>query len=97
MNLEYYPEARADVQKAYDWYDECSYEAAEGFRASLNYTLGKITENPNAYGYVKGTVKVASLKRFPYAVYFEVELDRVKIIAVMHHSRNPRIWKKRLQ
>jgi len=36
------------------------------------------------------------MSRFPYAIYFRVEDDEIRILAFQHHSRHPDYWKSRL-
>jgi plasmid stabilization system protein ParE len=34
-------------------------------------------------------------QRFPFGVFYQVEEDRVVVIAVLHGSRHPRAWQRR--
>ena len=40
-------------------------------------------------------VRPAKLRRFPYVVYYRVLADRIEVLAVLHGSRDPRIWQGR--
>lgn len=35
------------------------------------------------------------LRKFPFNIYFQVENCEIDILAIIHTSRNPKIWKKR--
>jgi hypothetical protein len=36
------------------------------------------------------------MPRFPYAIYYRVLPDHVRILAFKHHSRHPDYWRYRL-
>jgi plasmid stabilization system protein ParE len=56
-----------------------------------------ISENPDIFQKQEFNIYRHFLSRFPYSIYFNTEYreNTIKIIAVLHHSRNPEIWKKR--
>jgi plasmid stabilization system protein ParE len=40
-------------------------------------------------------VRCALVRRFPYAVYYRVEPERIVVIAVFHTKRDPGVWQSR--
>jgi len=50
---------------------------------------------PERYPLVRGTVRRALLRRFPYAVFFVATADFVSVLACMHARRDPRRWQER--
>ena len=36
----------------------------------------------------------AKLRRFPFAVYYEIESEQIVVFAVWHYRRDPRGWKR---
>lgn len=34
------------------------------------------------------------LRRFPYAIYFVAEVDRVTVLRVLHQARDPEAWRR---
>ena len=48
-----------------------------------------------AYQLVDRKMRRALLRRFPYAVFFEVGEAEILVYAVFHCARDPRSWKRR--
>jgi hypothetical protein len=44
---------------------------------------------------VKGAVRRATMKRFPYQVFFTSDANEILVIAVHHAKRNPSRWRER--
>lgn len=40
---------------------------------------------------------IALVRRFPHGVFYVERADRIIVAAVLHRSRNPRIWRARLK
>ncbi|NJO90469.1 MAG: hypothetical protein HC831_17065 [Chloroflexia bacterium] len=51
--------------------------------------------NPNHYQVVYKGLKRALTVRFPYGIFFTVEGDTIYVLAIVHTSRSPKVWKKR--
>ena len=95
INLIFRPAAAADVQDAYNWYEEQRPGLGEEFLSSLKLLTQEVAENPLRYPVVYRGTRRALLRRFPYGLFYRIMGDLVVIIACMHGSRNPRIWQSR--
>jgi plasmid stabilization system protein ParE len=40
-------------------------------------------------------IRRALLKRFPFGIFFRLRSNRIRIVAVMHLSRDPKRWRQR--
>lgn len=90
------PEAEAETQEAVDYYrQEASRDLALDFLEKVQATLERISESPLQFPVVHRGVRRAIVKRFPYGVFFRLRGDFVKVIAIVHHARHPRVWKRR--
>ncbi len=88
------PEAEADVQEAWRWYHTRSPLTATRFLDTLEALLQVVQEQPQSFRTVRGALHRALLPRFPFAVYFDVEADRIRVVAVLHVRRRPRRWRR---
>ena len=56
-------------------------------------TCDRIAEFPRPYRIVEqeigSDIRRAPVRRFPYGVFYEVELDRVIVLAFFHAKRDP--------
>ena len=50
---------------------------------------------PELYAVTFRGVRPAKLRRFPYVMYYRMLADRIEVLAVLHGSRNPRVWQSR--
>ena len=65
------------------------------FRGTVEEYFQRILENPEWFPKVRGEVRRAVVRRFPFAIHFLVETDRIVILSVFHTSRNPEQLKTR--
>ena len=71
-------------------------ELTEKFLQELGETVKHIQSIPNSCQKRLGDIRVSFLKRFSYGVYFKIYDTEISVIAILHTSRNPQIWKSRL-
>jgi toxin ParE1/3/4 len=86
---------RDDVDDAYAWYEDRQAGLGEQFLAEVHRVLDRIEQDPELHAPIYQAVRHGRLKRFPYAVYYRVEPDRIVVIAIHHNKRNPRSWQSR--
>ena len=61
-----------------------------------SFILAAIQRNPNHYQVIKGRIRCAVLRRFPYSLLFRVMPNGIYVIACFHSSRDPEIWQRRV-
>jgi len=80
-------EAEQDIHSAHAWYQQQSPRAARRFLKAIDHTLERVVQFPQAFPLVGGTTRRALLERFPYAVYFCENENRVEVHAVFQQRR----------
>lgn len=88
--------AETDLVDAFDWYESQQAGLGDEFLTDFEHTQSTIRQNPESFREPRRGVRRALLSRFPYAVYFLVEPERVIIFAVVHTARHSRAWRARL-
>jgi plasmid stabilization system protein ParE len=86
------PAADQDVDAAYEWYERQQTGLGDQFLRSLGTTVDRIRVNPELYPRVRGVIRRAVLRRFPYLLFYIVEPERIVVIACLHASRDPETW-----
>ena len=86
-----------DIAEIIEWYRDQKEGLEYEFVSSLEITLGQVESNPLAFQLRIKQSRVALLQRFPYKVVFKIYGSIIKIIGVIHHSRNPKLIRKRLK
>jgi plasmid stabilization system protein ParE len=78
------------------WYEDQFPGLGAEFILELDAALHRIQSNPEIYQPVYHGVRRILIRRFPVAAYFLTEADTVRVVAILHQSRNPAIWQTRL-
>ena len=89
------PEANEDLLDARAWYDNIRPELGQRFALGIEATVEAVAEHPLQYSVVYRNRRRAGVRRFPYGVFFELQGDRIVVIACFHGRRNPRRWQLR--
>ena len=89
------PPADLDVEAAFEWYENERPGLGLEFLDELRASYNRIADGPLKYQELRGGIRRALLRRFPYAVYFAIEGDIVVVVAVLHASRDPEEWQRR--
>ena len=96
-NLEIRPAARREFDDASDWYRDEDHAIRAKFVAAVRKTIKTVEQRPLAFPVVFGTsVRRANVRKFPYSVFFTLEGSLVIILSIFHDSRNPIIWRGRM-
>lgn len=96
MIYSFHPDALAEFKEATIYYSEKSPLLATAFYTEVENAIEKVVENPFLYRVVNEDVRRCLTRRFPYAILYTIEAHYILILAVMHCSREPSYWEKRL-
>lgn len=92
------PIAELEANEAYDWYEEREKGLGERLRHSIKQAIDLIQARPLTFPVVFGSnVRHAVIQDFPYRIVFSVDNDTIVIFAIFHASRNPMIWRGRIE
>lgn len=88
--------ADIEILQAYFWYENQKKGLGEKFKTSLNSKIKFIKKNPTQYSYIYKNLRSSKITKFPFNIIYKVSGTQIQIIAIFHHSRNPRQWKRRV-
>jgi plasmid stabilization system protein ParE len=89
------PEAELDLDAAHLWYHRQEPDRAADFLAAVNACLAIIQRHPQAFPLIDPAMRRALVRRFPYAIFYEVQPRQILVYGVFHGARDPRAWKRR--
>jgi plasmid stabilization system protein ParE len=89
------PAADADLLEARAFYDSIRFELGDRFAQAVDQTVEAISEHPRQFPVVHRGQRRAGVWRFPYGIFFEVQEERIVVIACMHGRRDPKRWQAR--
>lgn len=81
-----------DLADAYGWYEHQRPGLGDDFLTSVDASLDIIGKFPEMFAAAHREVRRALVARFPFAVFYLVEPERVVVLAVLHTARDPRSW-----
>lgn len=93
--VEFSPEVQVEINDAHAWYEQRMSGLGPAFLDEVQGLLGAIALMPSRFGFALGDIRVGMLDRFPYAIYFRVLPNRIRILAVFHTARDPSAWQSR--
>jgi toxin ParE1/3/4 len=82
-----HPLVRADLQSAYDWYEDEIPGLGGEFREEFSRAYRKLGQRPLLYAVRFSGIRRVNLNRFPYGIFYTVKQDEVRVLAVLHGSR----------
>ena len=82
--------ARQEMAESIAWYDSQRADFGIEFASEIESFLTSIADTPEQFGKVRGDVRRAVLRRFPYTIHFLIESHRIVVLAVFHAKRNPK-------
>lgn len=95
MLIRFTPEADAELTEAREWYSHQRQDLDLEFMQCIDDALLRIANHPHAFPLVYRNLRQAVVRRFPFAVFYEVTADEIEVFAVFHSRRNPEMWKTR--
>src|SRR2546426_8347592 len=82
--------ARLEFDEAMTWYEVHRPGLGLEFKEQVDQLVAHIAENPEHFPKVRGQIRRAILRRFPYTIHFLPEPGRINVLAVFHGKRDPR-------
>jgi plasmid stabilization system protein ParE len=89
------PDAEADLAEAKRWYEERREGLGADFVLCVEEALEKVRRNPEVYPIIYKNVRRATVRRFPYGVFYRVVVRQIIVLGVFHGRRDPRSWQAR--
>ena len=90
LPLVFRPIARLELDEAMGWYEKQKAGLGIELKEAVDQMLVRIAESPERFHPVRGEVRRALLRRFPYAIHFLPEPHAIVVLAVFHTKRDPR-------
>ena len=92
MNYTFHPHAEKELKEIENHYDSIREEVGDRFRDEIQMTISRILKFPNGWQPLSSVVRRCSLKNFPYGIIYRVKPAEIRLLAVMHHHREPNYW-----
>ncbi len=90
------PEVESDIEEAFAWYEERRAGLGQEFLSCVDACVQAVCRDPEIYARVHKAYRRGLVRRFPYAVFYELAHDTVTVYGVFHTARNQKTWRQRL-
>jgi len=97
MKMKILESAKKDLREGYDFYESQERGIGSYFLASLISDIESLRLFAGIHSVHFGRYHRLLSKRFPFAVYYRIEADEVRVYAVLDCRRDPAWIRKRLQ
>jgi len=92
------PAANQDVEEIMAFYGSGNDGLAERFMVALRECFRALQENPYLSRlFLRDEIRSIFLMKWPYHVYFRIAEKNVRVLAVIHTSRDPHYISERIQ
>jgi plasmid stabilization system protein ParE len=90
------PLATKDIQETAKWYNSRQYGVGRKFTNQVRRSIHFIRGNPEAIAIRYDSIRTALVDTFPYMIHYFIEesSSSIIIVAVLHTSQDPRLWKR---
>lgn len=95
MQVIQHPEATAELTEAGQVYEQKVPSLGGQFLDAVDEAVAVIVAAPERWRIIEEDVRRYLMPRFPYAIYYRVHSDHIRILAFKHHGRHPEYWRYR--
>lgn len=88
--LVFRPEVEEDAISGYLWYEKKAVGLGEEFLSQFFEYTSDMLRKPLVYRKTYGEFRRRLLKKFPYAIYFQIEDHKVIVFGLFHCARDPK-------
>jgi plasmid stabilization system protein ParE len=94
--VKFRPEAEQDLEESAKWYEKQRGNLGFDFLDEVDKKCEIIKEDPLIYEEVYKNLRRVVVERFPFNIFYFVDDSSIIILAVIHGSRHPKKWQKRI-
>ncbi len=98
FTVEYNPDFYNDIVEAVDWYNEKQAGLGDRFFRIIKRQTAKLSTSALHFAIKYDDIRCLTMDKFPYLIHYRVneQTKTVKVEAMFHTSRDPKIWDERI-
>lgn len=86
------PRAEADLREAYQWYEAQRPGLGGDFLDEIQRCIAVLEDEPERRPFYYRGFRRWLTRRFPYKIFYRVEVSQVIVFRVLHAKRDHRRW-----
>ncbi len=87
--------AETELNEAAAYYAQARPGLGNAFIAEVQSAVGALVTSPMIGQAVQDDVRWWLVRRFPYSVFYQINADHIRILAIGHQKRRPFYWQAR--
>jgi toxin ParE1/3/4 len=92
FTVEFDPGAEQEMLEAFIWYEDRSEGLGSEFLRQVKIQSARLSRAPLIHALDYENIRRAFVGKFPYSLHFRIEEQRVRVLACVHHRRDPQSW-----
>jgi toxin ParE1/3/4 len=88
--------ANVELLDAVRYYDTKAIGLGLSLLLEIESAVEEIRLHPESCALISALIRHKPLRRFPFSLFYAIEPDRIRILAVGHQRRRPGYWRHRL-
>jgi len=88
MILTHHRAVSDELESITDWYEDQQADLGREFLFELKRVIDELVVNPHRWAIEYSTTRIGMLDRFPFSVHYRAYPNRVRIVGVIHQSRD---------
>ncbi len=95
MRISLLPLAQKELDEAFSWYEEQAIGLGYDFLDEFDQAVRLIASFEECFEQIDDDVRRCLINRFPFAIIYGIDGEKIVIVAVAHLKRQPNYWLKR--
>jgi hypothetical protein len=95
FRIRYHPLFQSDVASSAMWYDQRRIGLGDDFVNCVEAATRDLLEDPYRRSSVDYGLRYWPVHRFPFVVFYDLNLDEILILGVMHTAQEHEAWLRR--
>jgi plasmid stabilization system protein ParE len=89
------PEVEEELRAAVRFYESEQEGLGRALIKEVRRAFRLIREYPLTASIERGEVRVRTIARYPYRIYYRARADEILVVAIAHRRRRPGFWRNR--
>lgn len=95
MTVLLHPEAEGEFRDAILWYEHQRKGLGLEFVLCIDEAIERIRRSPETFPKVHKGIRRIVVRRFPFAVFYDISGSEIRVLAIFHSRRDPSRWRSR--
>ncbi len=92
MKIIYSEDSRKELFDIATFYKNIGIDVSKKFRDEIRRVENNILKTPEIYTTRHLNYRRVNLKNYPFCIFFKVDKTNIKIVKIIHQSRDPIFW-----